>query len=90
MQELKLLGFKATDIVTGFSGIVTSVTFDLYGCVQALIHPGLDKDGKLVDQCWFDVKRLRIDGAAPIMPAPTFAIVPGGQSRPAFKQKPMP
>jgi hypothetical protein len=34
---LKLLGTKVRDVVTGFVGIVTSVSFDLYGCVQAVV-----------------------------------------------------
>ena len=45
-QHFKLLGMKVKDKVTGYSGVVTSLSFDLYGCVQAVITPitGKDKD----------------------------------------------
>ena len=33
-SHLSLLGFRALDIVSGFEGTVTSVSFELYGCVQ--------------------------------------------------------
>ena len=39
MNELKLLGLKVKDKVTGFTGIITSVSFDLYGCIQVIITP---------------------------------------------------
>jgi len=45
-DHLSLLGKEVEDVVTGMSGIVASVSFDLYGCIQAIINPGLDKDGK--------------------------------------------
>lgn len=68
---LDSLGNKAIDRVTGFKGIVTSISFDLYGCIQALVHPGIDDDGKLKDQSWFDINRLIIDGN-PVMKIPDF------------------
>ena len=45
-KHLDLLGMQVRDQVTGYSGVVTSVCFDLYGCIQAVVHPGTDKDGK--------------------------------------------
>ncbi len=58
VESLQLLGYQVKDRVTGIEGIVTTITFDLYGCVQALVHPGLDKEGKARDQHWLDVARL--------------------------------
>lgn len=46
-KHISLLGLEAQDLVTGFKGIITSISFDLYGCVQAVINPGLNKDGEL-------------------------------------------
>jgi hypothetical protein len=46
------------DRVTGFEGVVCSISFDLYGCIQATLNPGMDKDGKLKDSMWFDIGRL--------------------------------
>ena len=34
-EDMKLLGFKVQDVVTGFTGIVSSVSFDLYGWYTA-------------------------------------------------------
>lgn len=85
--HLELLGMKAEDKVTGFKGVITSVSFDLYGCVQALINPGADNDGKLKDQSWFDVARLTVIGAGPVMERPDFQLeqIVEGKKGPAEK-----
>ena len=57
-KHLELLGLRVEDKVTGLRGVVASVGFDLYGCVQAIVNPGLGKDKKLQDCQWFDVNRL--------------------------------
>lgn len=62
-EHLNLLGLRVRDRVSGFEGVVASVCFDLYGCIQAIVHPGLQSDGKLGDQSWFDVNRLEIVSA---------------------------
>lgn len=71
MQEhLNLLGWSVKDKVTDFAGTVTHVGQDLYGCIQAIVHPkAVEKDGKqtLGDSCWFDVSRLEKVGDAPVM-----------------------
>lgn len=67
-----LLGKKATDRVTGFSGVIESVCFDLYGCVQAILRAKADKDGKLENAHWFDVSRLKVEKTARVMPVPDF------------------
>lgn len=72
-QHLDLLGYRARDCVTGFEGVVASVTFDLYGCIQAILNPGMQQDGKLGDPQWFDVNRLEIINDWPrVMEAPKF------------------
>lgn len=95
MQEhMKLLGFKVRDVVTGFAGVVTSISFDLYGCVQAIVTPDFDKKkGEQTPGHWFDVKRLQSLGKAPVMPVPAFATEPpeniaGGQTLPPFASPP--
>lgn len=61
MKDLQLLGVKAIDKVTGFSGVVTSICYDLVGCIQAAITPPADlKEGKIPDGRWFDISRLDI------------------------------
>jgi hypothetical protein len=69
---MDMLGLKVKDVVTGLEGIVTSTSFDLYGCVQLAVNPGLDKDGKPGDGRWFDAGRLKILSSKPVMEQPVF------------------
>jgi len=71
-KHLDLLGMKVEDKVTGFKGVVASVSFDLYGCIQAIVNPGIGEDGKLMDQAWFDINRLRITDESPVMNRPDY------------------
>jgi hypothetical protein len=74
--HLDLLGRSARDRVTGFEGVITSVSFDLYGCIQVAISPRVDKDGKLPDGRWLDVHRVESLGGERSMPVPDFAATP--------------
>lgn len=78
---LKLLGFEVKDAVTKFNGVVVSITFDLYGCVQAYVMPKADKAGKIGDGCWFDVKRLTKTSTAPVMAVPQWPTTKPGEER---------
>ena len=87
--ELNLLGLKVKDVITGFTGIVTTVGFDLYGCVQAVVKPSeLSKEGKVQDGEWFDTKRLAIVSTKPVMARPGFIEVPGPENKSIPKFKP--
>jgi hypothetical protein len=70
-ESLKQLGKRCIDSVTGFEGVVSSVCFDLYGCVMVAITPSVDKDGKIREGAWFDIKRVVI-GEDRVMLAPPF------------------
>ena len=63
---------KCKDSVTGLEGVITSMSFDLFGCVQAIVHPGLDDKGVIKDTLWFDVTRLEILSTEPVMKQPDF------------------
>lgn len=83
MQEyMKILGCKVRDLVSGFQGIASTVAFDLYGCVQVVVTPEVNKDGKPEDGRWFDHKRLKVLNAKSVLPLPSFAQVPGGSALP--------
>jgi hypothetical protein len=90
-KHLELLGMRVEDRVTGFKGVVTSVTFDLYGCIQGLVNPGVDKDGKFMENGWFDVNRLILLKKTPVMNQPNFeaaslaAAEKGPAEKPAYK-----
>lgn len=88
-QHLGLLGMRVKDRVTGFEGVVSSVSFDLYGCIQAVVTPAAGEKGKLEDSRWFDVQRLEIVAKEPVMAKPEFdyspADIAAGKKGPAEK-----
>jgi hypothetical protein len=70
MKALELLGLKVRDRVTGLTGVASSVCFDLYGCVQAIVSPPVDEMGALPDGKWIDVSRLEVLDPVPVMEVP--------------------
>ncbi len=80
MKDLKLLGYKVSHAVYGIEGVVTSISFDLNGCIQAAIRPqGLTAEGKLKESFgWFDTKGLKVLSDHPLQDQPDFVEVPGG------------
>lgn len=87
-KHIDLLGRKVEDQVTGFKGVVVTVGFDLYGCIQAVVHPGLDKDGKNRETHWFDVSRLKVVGSKPVMERPNFVIGQVAEGKQGAAEKP--
>lgn len=83
---------KVRDRVTGFTGVVSSVSFDLYGCVQAVVTQGActaDKGQVIGDQHWFDVKRLETQADVPVMAVPDFEQPEiGAAEKPAYQSQP--
>ncbi len=88
-KHLDLLGRRVEDKVTGFKGVVASISFDLYGCVQALVNPGADKNGKLQEQNYFDVPRLIVSKAAPVMDRPNFEYGIDAEGKKGAAEKPL-
>lgn len=66
-KHLGLLGFKIEDKVTGLKGVVTSISFDLYGCIQALIVPTSGNTAEVFAPVWLDVARLKPKSKKPII-----------------------
>lgn len=66
------LGLQAEDKVTGFKGVVTTLSFDLYGCIQVVLTPRVAEDGKQPDGRWFDIARLEYLSSTPVMPVPNY------------------
>jgi hypothetical protein len=82
LSHLDILGYKVRDRVTGIDGVATSVSFDLYGCIQVVINPGLDKDGKHRDSHFYDISRLERMSSERVMEPPDYiagAIAEGKQ-----------
>jgi hypothetical protein len=89
-EYLSILGFEIKDAVTKWAGVVVSVTFDLYGCVQCYCIPKAGKDGKIGEGCWFDIKRLQKIGRAPVMVLPNFVRMSPGKEAGAQRLTPYP
>lgn len=55
------LGDRVIDPISGFKGIAHAITTWLNGCVRIAIAPeGLDKDGKVQEDRYFDIGQIRI------------------------------
>lgn len=89
-KHLSLLGLKVRDKVTCVEGVVATIGFDLYGCVQAIVNCGVDKEGKLKDQLWFDVARLEVLDSVPVMTPPNFHTGPQAEGLQGCDRKPFP
>ena len=95
--HLSTLGRTGTDRVTGFKGVVTSVTFDLYGCIQVILTPPVKEDGTIPDGRWFDIRRISLPASPPVMEAPDF-VTPsaisegrkGAAPKPSQPRQPLP
>ena len=81
---LRYLGLHVADKVTGFRGVVTTVSFDLYGCVQVVVNQGIGADGKMGEHLWFDIARLTILSETPVMERPNFENEKGPAEKPAY------
>lgn len=88
-KHLDWLGWKVRDKATGFTGIVSTVGFDLYGCIQGIVVPevvvdkasGAQKPGEAQ---WFDLTRLEKVSKKRVMEpiAPREESAPGGYDKP--------
>ncbi len=59
LQYVEQLGYEARDKITGLKGVITSVSFDVSGCIQylLLLKPS---EGKYPESYWLDVNRIEI------------------------------
>ena len=71
-KHINLLGLKGTDKITGYKGVVDSVCFDLYGCIQVSLKPPMTKEGEVPAGCWFDVTRVKIESKKRVVDMPNF------------------
>jgi hypothetical protein len=58
-MRMAQLGDRVKDPISGFTGIATSITTWLHGCIRLGVVPEkLDKDGKPKDDRYFDQTQL--------------------------------
>lgn len=74
MKGMELLGLKVEDKVSGLKGVVTSISYDLYGCIQASITPKSQgpKGEQEMYMIWYDISRLNVLSKKPVMKVPKF------------------
>jgi hypothetical protein len=89
-EHVEKLGFKAKDKVTGVSGVITTVCFDLYGCVQAAITPPVEPGGDVKETRWFDVARLEVTDTERVMDVPDFSKGYVAEGKKGAAEKPSP
>jgi hypothetical protein len=70
MNDLQLLGLRVRDKVTNFVGVCESVSYDLYGCIQAIVRPPMNEKNEVPDSRWFDVARLEVLDPTPVIEVP--------------------
>ncbi len=87
-RHLTLLGRLVRDRVTKFQGFVSSISFDLYGCIQAVVTPEVNDENKLEDSRWFDVARLEVIDSEPVMNVPDFERGPISEGKSGAAEKP--
>lgn len=73
-KHLDLLGYEVKDKVSDYKGVVISMSFDLYGCIQADVRPKeLNPDSRTLQPgIWLDVSRLEKISSTPLMQQPNF------------------
>lgn len=71
-KHIELLGLKAEDKITGVKGVITTVSFDLFGCIQVILSARVRKDGTCPDSSWLDVSRLKLLSKGRVMATPDF------------------
>ena len=69
--------------------VQTCVSFDLYGCIQVVVAPQVDKDSKSEDSGWFDVTRIEILSDEPVMQLPDFSAGYVAEGRKGAADKPL-
>ncbi len=87
-KHIELLGLKVKDEVSGFEGVVSTISFDLYGCIQVVITPPVNKDGEIKEGQWFDVSRLKILNNIPVIPVPDFEDGRAAEGKKGAAEKP--
>lgn len=73
------MGDTVTDLITGYSGVVTGQCEYITGCTQILVQPPV-KDGVWQESKWIDIDRLEVNSKVDRL---EFAVQTAGFDRPA-------
>ncbi|RLE24687.1 MAG: hypothetical protein DRJ50_04285, partial [Actinobacteria bacterium] len=72
-KAIDLLGFRVRDVITNIEGVATSVSFDLYGCIQIVLDRGYDEKNERIETPWLDLVRLEKLEGDRLLTLPDFA-----------------
>ena len=88
-KYMNMMGLEAEDKVTKVKGVITSLSFDLYGCIQVTLTPKVKKDGDRADSYWYDVNRINIlKSKKRVMDVPDFEDGPVAEGKKGGFDKP--
>ena len=59
-SKMEKFGKKATDKITGFTGVITAKAIYMHGGVKYLLTPKVDEKGKIQNEEWFDDGRIEV------------------------------
>ncbi len=71
-EHINKLGHLVTEKVTGFVGVIVSVSFDINGCIQGWVQPPMKADSTVPEGKWFDIARLELADQPPVMISPNY------------------
>lgn len=54
------LGSRVKDTITGFEGVAIGRTIWLYGCERICVEPTTLREGKPIEERWFDDQRVEL------------------------------
>lgn len=70
LENIELLGKKVVDKMSGAKGVITSISFDLSGCIQGTITSQSGKTPEL--SFWYDIKQFKVISKIPIVEPPNY------------------
>lgn len=72
-EVIDMLGREGKDKITGVKGIISSISFDLYGCIQVVLTPSKVKENsEIVFAGWFDINRIELTKKKRTMVPPSY------------------
>lgn len=73
-MNLEIMGYRASDKVTGFTGTIVGAIKYLTGCSQYLLQPDCDNNlNNLPEARWFDEGRVKLLSQEPVIKAEDLA-----------------
>ena len=79
-EYLKLMGYECEDRITGYKGIATSISFDLYGTIEMTLTPKTQEEKEARWGQWFHASRIKKISENPVMDVHDFNFTVGTEA----------